>query len=135
MCRNKAVEVLGKSRIGADVDGERKSEAMTNQPDIIGSPWFKKLSRRDQKIFKNYVCGSRYDISPADLWRMLDILLKPKQAEQSKYTRCEVRAAGACKCIDRCEPFPEGTGKKSFVSFPLAISDLDGYEVNLIKKV
>ena len=108
---------------------------MTNQPDIIGTTWFKKLSRNDKKIFENYVRGSRYHISPADLWRMIDILLKPKQVEQSKFTRCEVRAAGACKCIDRCEPFPEGTGKKSLVSFPLTISDLEGYQVNLIKKV
>ena len=108
---------------------------MTNQPDIIGTPWYEKLDHKDQILFKNYVYGSRYDLSPAELRRMLDILLKPKQAEQSKFTRCEVRAAGACKCVDRCEPFPEGTGKKSLVSFPLTISDLEGYQLNLIKKV
>ena len=128
------MEAPRKGRTGAYVNW-KKQGAMTNQPDIIGTPWFKKLSRNDQKIFENYVRGSRYHISPADLWRMIDILLKPKQAEQRKFTRCEVRAAGACKCVDRCEPVPEGTGKKSLVSFPLTISDLHGYQVNLIKKV
>ena len=108
---------------------------MANQPEIIGTTWYEKLDHKDQILFKNFIYGSRYDLSPAELRRMLDILLKPKQAEQSKFTRCEVRAAGACKCVDRCEPFPEGTGKKSLVSFPLIISDLEGYQVNLIKKV